>query len=80
MTYTNEQLQRARDFAADAYIAAQIADAVGMVSHSYGGSFEAWGKQIDDYSRFMRQGAYDSDMAVQAALAALLSVEQEASQ
>lgn len=61
-------LQRARDIVADAFIAAELAK---TEKPSGFASFEAWGRYIDDYSRFMREGAYDSDVAVVATLAAL---------
>lgn len=66
--HTTENLQLARDIVADAFIAAELARTERPSNFS---SFEAWGRHIDNYSGFMREGAYDSDIAVVSTLAAL---------
>lgn len=64
-------IQRARDIAADTYVRLEVSRTKLPTTHA---SHEAWGRHIDYYSRFMREGAYDDDVSVQAALSALSSV------
>jgi hypothetical protein len=65
-------LQKARNIVADTYL--KVETARGKKPDSFA-TFAAWGQHIDDYSRFLREGAYDDDIAVQSALAALQSVQ-----
>jgi len=60
-------LQQARNIVADKFVAIETK----RVRPAQYTSFEAWGRHIDDYSRFMREGAYDNDLAVVATIAAL---------
>lgn len=76
ITANPELIQRARDIAADAFISCSMADALGVVARSHNGSFGEFGRHIDEYARFMREGAYDSDMAVRAALMALTEAQR----
>lgn len=61
-------IQQARDIVADQYIRLE------MKRKTDAHSFPAWAEQIRSYSTFMREGAYDDDLAVVATLEALRSV------
>lgn len=61
-------IQQARDIAADQYIRLQVKSPTPHYSAS------EWAKQVQTYSTFMREGAYDDDLAVVATLEALRSV------
>ena len=68
MTTENETLlQQARNIVADAYLAN-----LPNKGPSFD-SFEKWRKHVDDWTCFMRRGAYDDDLAVVATLVALKS-------
>ena len=78
MTQTQTELsadliQRARDIVADAYAKSEVTRGTKPTQYA---TFAKWGEHIDSYSRFMREGAYDDDLAVQSALVALASVSQ----
>lgn len=64
-------LQRARDIVADVFV---VQEAARGKSNQFD-TFEAWGRYVDSYAKFMREGAYDDDMAVVATLTALQSVQ-----
>ena len=66
-------IQRARDIVADAFVAEVTSK--GYKPEQFD-TFAKWGEHIDSYSRFMREGAYDNDIAVQSTLVALTSVSQ----
>ena len=66
----SDNLQRARNIVADKFIAAELAKTEKPTNFP---TFANWGHHIDDYSRFMREGAYDDDVAVQSTLEALNS-------
>lgn len=61
-------IQRARDIAADQFIRLQVKNPTRLRP-----AIE-WAKHVEDYAQFLRDGAYDDDIAVQAPLAALRSV------
>ena len=61
-------IQQARDIAADQYIRLEIKRA----SHRHVAT--EWAEHIQSYTAFMREGAYDDGISVQAALVALRSV------
>jgi len=65
-------LQQARNIVADTYL--KVETARGKKPDSFA-TFAAWGSHLDDYSRYLREGAYDDDIAVQSALAALRAVQ-----
>lgn len=64
----NALLQRARDIAADQYIRLE------MKRPTPDHTLARWSKHIEDYTRWLRSGAYDGNREVQTALAALRSV------
>lgn len=64
-------LQQARDIVADAYIKAALARGIKPTNQA---TYESWGRHIDDYSKFLRSGAYDDDIAVVSTLTALRMV------
>lgn len=64
----SDLLQRARDIAADQYIRLE------MKNPTPDWTFELWAQHITDYTRWMREGAYDANREVQIALDALRSV------
>ena len=61
-------IQQARDIAADQYIRLQVKSPTPHYSAT------AWADQIQSYATFLREGAYDNDLAVVSALEALRSV------
>lgn len=61
-------IQRARDIAADQFIRLEMKRPTGDKT------LREWAKQIEDYSQYMRTGAYDNSVEVQSALAVLRSV------
>ena len=61
-------LQRARDITADQYIRMQ------MKRPTRGYSLTVWAEHVAAYARILREGGFDNDLEVQAALAALRSV------
>lgn len=61
-------IQRARDIAADTYIRLE------MKNPTPDRTAVEWARQIETYSRFLREGDYDQTREVQTALAALRSV------
>jgi len=65
-------LKLARNIVADTYL--KVETGRGKKPDSFA-TFAAWGHHLDDYSRFLREGAYDDDIAVQSALAALQAVQ-----
>lgn len=76
MTQTAELIQQARNIVADKFLETELARGFKPSNHD---TFAAWGRHLDDYARFMREGAYDNDLAVVATLAALTSVSQVSS-
>lgn len=64
-------IQRARDIVADTFLEAKVATGKKPTSFA---TIELWLKHSSDYARFMREGAYDDDIAVQATLTALKQV------
>jgi len=60
-------IQRARDIAADQYIRLEMKDPTPRYAAT------EWAAHIQSYTAFMRGGAYDNDLAVVSALAALRS-------
>lgn len=61
-------IQIARNIVADAFVREELNRKEKPAQFA---TFMAWGEHIDSYSRFMREGAYDSNIAVQSALIAL---------
>jgi hypothetical protein len=61
-------LQKARDIVADIFVQMENAKDKKPVQFE---TVAAWAQHIEDYAKFMRGGAYDDDLAVQAALIAL---------
>ena len=72
MTYTQAAhaalIQQARDIVADIFV--QMENARDKKPKQFA-TVSAWAKHIEDYSKFMREGAYDDDLAVQSAFIAL---------
>jgi len=60
-------IQRARDIAADQYIRLEMKDPTPRYAAT------DWAAHIQSYTAFMREGAYDNNIAVASALAALRS-------
>ncbi|MES2781912.1 MAG: hypothetical protein V4657_03885 [Pseudomonadota bacterium] len=70
---TDQLIQQARDIVADKYLEIELARGVKPSNQD---TFASWGRHLDDYTQFLREGAYDNDLAVVATLAALTSVLQ----
>ena len=63
-----ELIQKARDIVADIFVQMENAKTTKPAQFQ---TVAAWAKHIEDYSAFMRAGAYDDDLAVQSAFIAL---------
>lgn len=68
MTDNDELLQRARDIVAETYLKAQMAHGK---KPSHYATYKEYFDLMTDYAKYMRQGAYDDELTVQAVLAAL---------
>jgi len=66
-------IQQARHIVADKFLEIELSRGKKPSNHD---SFAAWGRHLDDYAKFMREGAYDDNLAVVATLAALASVSK----
>lgn len=65
------QIQRARNIAADTYVRMESERKGTPAGHTA----EGWAGHVQSYARFLRDGAYDDDWAVQSALAAIQDVD-----
>lgn len=66
-------IQRARDIVADVY----VAKAAARAANPAGQTQEEWDYHVASYSSFLREGAYDDELSVQATLIALQTIDAE---
>jgi hypothetical protein len=69
---SDELLQSARDIAVETFLQVEIYNGK---KPAYFKSYETWLKHLLDYTQYLREGAYDDGLPVQAVMTALKQVQ-----